>query len=87
MEQLLFLLNAGFAPNDGIGVIDNLAQKAKIDRVVEIVRALVRQPEDEEPTLFLIDIKSEHVTDTVRLEGVAEPGRSPATTLSFASPG
>jgi hypothetical protein len=53
MEQLLLLLNAGFAPNDGIGVIDNLAQQApeKIDRVVEIVRALVRQPDDEEPTL------------------------------------
>ena len=32
----------------------------------------MRQPDDEEPTLFLIDIKSERVTGTVRLEDVAK---------------
>jgi hypothetical protein len=46
MDQLLVMLNAGFAPNDGIGVIDNLANQVpeKIDKVVEITKALVRQP-------------------------------------------
>ena len=47
------MMNAGFAPNDGIGVIDNLAQQdpEKIDQVIEIMRALVHQP-DVEPWIF-----------------------------------
>jgi hypothetical protein len=47
LTQLMLLLNAGFAPNEGIGVIDKLAERipSKIDEVVEIVRALVRHPE------------------------------------------
>lgn len=45
--QLMLLLNAGFAPNDGISVIDKLAEHipARTDAIVEIVRALVRDPE------------------------------------------
>src|SRR5215210_4002628 len=31
--------------------------------------------DDEEPALFLIDVESEKVTDTVRLEGVPEPAQ------------
>jgi hypothetical protein len=47
MDQLLLLLNAGFAPNDGLGIVDKLAEHIpdKIDRVVEITKALVRRPE------------------------------------------
>ncbi len=45
--QLTMLLNAGFAPNDGISVIDKLAEHipTRTDAIVEIVRALVRDPE------------------------------------------
>jgi hypothetical protein len=47
LAQLMLMLNAGFAPNDGIGVVDKLAESvpSKTDEVVEIVRALVRHPE------------------------------------------
>jgi hypothetical protein len=47
LAQLMLLLNAGFAPNDGIGVIDKLAERipSGTDEVVEAVRALVRHPE------------------------------------------
>jgi hypothetical protein len=53
MDQLLLMLNAGFAPNSGIGVIDKLAQQVpeRIDQVIEIVRALVRHP-DVEPWII-----------------------------------
>jgi hypothetical protein len=46
MDQLLLMLNAGFAPNDAIGVIDKLAAQApeKVDKVVQIAKALVKQP-------------------------------------------
>jgi hypothetical protein len=49
MDQLLIMLNAGFAPNDAIGVIDNLAKHIpdQIDKVVEITKALVKQPKVE----------------------------------------
>lgn len=49
MDQLLVTLNAGFGPTDAMGIIDNLAKQvpAKIDRVVEITKALVRQPKVE----------------------------------------
>jgi hypothetical protein len=47
MDQLLLVLNAGFAPNDGLGIVDKLAEQIpeKIDQVVEITKALVRCPE------------------------------------------
>jgi len=49
MDQLLLMLNAGFGPNDGMGIIDNLAKQVpeRIEKVVEITRALVRQPNTE----------------------------------------
>jgi hypothetical protein len=45
-DQLLIMLNAGFAPNDAFGVIDNLAKllPERIDKVVEVTNLLVRQP-------------------------------------------
>jgi hypothetical protein len=45
MNQLLLTLNAGFGPTDAMGIIDNLAKQVpeKIDKVVEITKALVRQ--------------------------------------------
>jgi hypothetical protein len=47
MDQLLLMLNAGFAPNDGLGVVDKLAEHIpeRIGQVVEISKALVRRPE------------------------------------------
>jgi hypothetical protein len=47
LTQLMLLLNAGFAPSDGIGVIDKLAERlpSKTDDVVEAIRVLVRHPE------------------------------------------
>ncbi len=47
MNQLLLMLNAGFAPNDGLGIVDKLAEHIpdKIDHVVEITKVLVRRPE------------------------------------------
>ena len=49
MDQLLLTLNAGFGPTDAMGIIDNLAKHIpeKIDKVVEITKALVRQPKVE----------------------------------------
>ena len=46
MDQLLLTLNAGFGPTDAMGIIDNLAKQVpgEIDKVVEITKALVRQP-------------------------------------------
>ena len=45
-DQLLIMLNAGIAPNDAFGVIDNLAKllPERIDKVVEVTNLLVRQP-------------------------------------------
>ena len=53
MVQLPRLLNAGFAPNDGLGVIDKISEElpTATDQAVEIVRALVRHPEVE-PWVF-----------------------------------
>jgi hypothetical protein len=47
MDQLLIMLNAGFAPIDGLGIVDKLAEHIpeKIDNVVAIAKALVRCPE------------------------------------------
>jgi hypothetical protein len=47
MDQLLLMLTAGFAPNDGLGIVDKLAELIpdKIDSIVEITKALVRCPE------------------------------------------
>jgi hypothetical protein len=44
MDQLLTMLNSGFAPNDGLGVVDKLAEHIsdEIDKVIEITKALVR---------------------------------------------
>jgi hypothetical protein len=49
MDQLLLTLNAGFGPTDAMGIIDNLAKQVpeRIDKVVEITKALVRQPKVE----------------------------------------
>ncbi len=49
MDQLLVTLNAGFGPTDAMGIIDNLAKQVpqRIDKVVEITKALVRQPKVE----------------------------------------
>ncbi len=48
-DQLLLMLNAGFAPNDAYGVIDNLAKLVPehIEKVVEVTNLLVRQPKVE----------------------------------------
>jgi hypothetical protein len=48
-DQLLLMLNAGFAPNDAYGVIDNLAKLVPehIDKVIEVTNLLVRQPKVE----------------------------------------
>jgi hypothetical protein len=45
-NQLLRMLNAGFAPNDAFGVIDNLAKlvPTQIEKVIEATNLLVRQP-------------------------------------------
>jgi hypothetical protein len=46
MDQLLLMLNAGLGPTDAIGIIDSLAKLApkKVDKVVDITKALVMQP-------------------------------------------
>jgi hypothetical protein len=48
-DQLLLMLNAGFAPNDAYGVIDNLAKLVPehIEKVIEVTNLLVRQPKVE----------------------------------------
>jgi hypothetical protein len=53
LAQLMLLLNAGFAPNDGVGLIDKLAERLpnKTDEIVEAVRVLVRHP-DVQPWIF-----------------------------------
>ncbi|MEY9135000.1 hypothetical protein ACVMII_003904 [Bradyrhizobium diazoefficiens] len=53
LAQLMLLLNAGFAPNDGVGLIDKLAERLpnKSDEIVEAVRVLVRHP-DVQPWIF-----------------------------------
>jgi hypothetical protein len=53
IEQLMRLINIGFAPNEGIGVIDKLATQlpSKLDAIVELVRGLVRHP-DVQPWIF-----------------------------------
>lgn len=58
-SQLMLLLNAGFAPNDGISIIDELAEHipARTDAIVEIVRALVRDPEIQ-PWMFGVQEQS-----------------------------
>ena len=45
-DQLLLMLNAGFAPDDAYGVIDSLAKLVPehIEKVVEVTNLLVRQP-------------------------------------------
>jgi hypothetical protein len=47
MDQLLLMLNNGFAPGDGLGIVDKLAEHVsdKIDLVVEITKALVKSSE------------------------------------------
>jgi hypothetical protein len=47
MDQLLLMLNNGFAPGDGLGIVDKLAEHVpdEIDRVVEITKALVKSSE------------------------------------------
>ena len=47
LDQLQTMLSAGFSPNDGLGVVDKLAEHIsdKLDQVIEITRVLVRQPE------------------------------------------
>jgi hypothetical protein len=47
MDQLLVMLNAGFAPNDGLGILDKLAEHipGQINQVVEITKALVKRRE------------------------------------------
>jgi hypothetical protein len=49
METLLLMINSGLGPTDAMGIIDNLAKLAlkKIDEVVDIIKALVRQPKVE----------------------------------------
>lgn len=49
MDQLLVLLNSGLGPTDAMGIIDNLAKHVpeKIDKIIEITKALVRQPKVE----------------------------------------
>lgn len=44
MDQLLKMLKAGFAPNDGLGIVDKLAEhiSGRVDQIVEITRALVK---------------------------------------------
>jgi hypothetical protein len=49
MDQLLLMLNAGFGPNEALGVIDKIAEQLpkKTDQAVEIMKALVREPKVE----------------------------------------
>ncbi|MFH0297894.1 hypothetical protein AAFX91_11750 [Bradyrhizobium sp. 31Argb] len=53
LDQLMLLLHAGFAPNDGVGLLDKLAERlpGKTDEIVEAVRVLVRHP-DLQPWIF-----------------------------------
>ncbi|WP_143279327.1 hypothetical protein [Bradyrhizobium ottawaense] len=44
MNQLLMMLKAGFSPNDGLGIIDKLAEhiSGRVDQIVEITHALIK---------------------------------------------
>ena len=46
LDQLLKMLQAGFAPNDPFSVVDSLAKllPEHVDKIVEVTDALVRQP-------------------------------------------
>ncbi|MDP2409782.1 MAG: hypothetical protein Q8M26_05800 [Pseudolabrys sp.] len=78
LKQLMLLLNAGFAPNDGFGVIGKLAEHvpARIDDVVEIVRALVRHP-DVETWIF--------GTQEEALRKILSEGKASSSSLTVAS--
>lgn len=55
MEQLLAIMAAGFAPNDIYSVVDKLSKMdvGKIDRVVEVLSALVSSPHVNRLTLMV----------------------------------
>jgi hypothetical protein len=81
LAQLMLLLNAGFAPNDGIGVIDKLAERlpSKTDDVVEAIRVLVRHSEvqpwifgSQEQALRKILLQGKASASPVTVAGVKE---------------
>jgi hypothetical protein len=55
MEQLLAIMAAGFAPNDIYSVVDKLSKldSEKIDRVIEVLSALVSSPRVSRLTLMV----------------------------------
>jgi hypothetical protein len=77
-DQLLIMLNAGFAPNDAFGVIDNLAKllPERIDKVIEVTNLLVRQP-DVQAWIFASQDQS---LRTILVEGKKSP--TPGTAAS-----
>lgn len=79
MDQLLTMLNAGFGPNDAIGVIDNLAKLVpeRIDKVVEVTNMLVRQSKVE-AWIFAAQDKS---LRKILVEGKRSPTPKTASTV------
>jgi hypothetical protein len=78
-DQLLTMLNAGFAPNDAFGVIDNLAKllPERIDKVVEVTNLLVRQPRVE----AWIFASQDQSLRTILAEGKKSPTPGTAATV------
>lgn len=66
-DQLLAMLYAGFAPNDAIGIIDNLAKllPEQIDKVVQVTDLLVRHPKVD----AWIFASQDQVLRTILIEG------------------
>jgi hypothetical protein len=79
MDQLLLMLNGGFAPNDAFGVIDNLAKlvPGQIERVIEVTNMLVRQPKVE-AWIFAAQDQS---LRTILVEGKASTAPRTASTV------
>jgi hypothetical protein len=78
-DQLLNMLNAGFAPNDAFGVIDNLAKllPEQIDKVVEVTNLLVRQPKVQ----AWIFASQDQSLRTILVEGKKSPTPETAATI------
>jgi hypothetical protein len=78
-DQLLAMLKAGFAPNDAMGVIDNVAKLLpdRIDKVVEVTNLLVRQPRVQ-AWIFAFQDQS---LRTILVEGKKSPTPATAATV------
>lgn len=79
MDQLIAMLNAGFAPNDAFGVIDNLAKLLpdRIDKVIEVTNLLVWEP-NVQAWIFAAQDQS---LRTILVEGKKSPTPGTATTV------